>query len=47
VVKIPLNVEHWHGASHNSAMTHTAIVPSATNGTIWMKPVTDADYNNI
>lgn len=45
VVKIPVNVEHWHGASHASAMTHIAIVPAATNGTIWMTPVTDADYN--
>jgi 4-carboxymuconolactone decarboxylase len=47
VVKIPVNVEHWHGASHESAMTHIAIVPSATNGTIWMTSVLEADYNNI
>ena len=47
VVKIPPNVEHWHGASHESGMIHIAIVPSAVNGTIWMTPVLDADYNNI
>ena len=27
VVKIPKNVVHWHGASHNSEMVHIAIVP--------------------
>jgi 4-carboxymuconolactone decarboxylase len=45
VVKIPVNVEHWHGASHHSAMTHIAIVPSDQNGTIWLKPVTDTEYD--
>lgn len=45
VVKIPGNVEHWHGGSHQSTMTHIAIVPSATNGSIWLKPVTDAEYD--
>jgi 4-carboxymuconolactone decarboxylase len=45
VVKIPVNVEHWHGASHESAMTHIAIVPSDQTGTIWLTPVTDTDYN--
>jgi 4-carboxymuconolactone decarboxylase len=45
VIKIPVNVEHWHGASHESAMTHIAIVPSAVNGTIWMTPVSDTDYD--
>ena len=27
VVKIPKNVIHWHGASHNNLMVHIAIVP--------------------
>lgn len=45
VVKIPVGVEHWHGGSHTSAMTHIAIVPSATNGSIWLTPVTDGEYN--
>lgn len=47
VVKIPVNVEHWHGASHQSGMSHIAIVPTEQNGTIWMTPVADADYNTI
>jgi 4-carboxymuconolactone decarboxylase len=47
VVKIPVNIEHWHGASHNSSMTHIAIVPTDKNGTIWMLPVTDNEYNRI
>jgi 4-carboxymuconolactone decarboxylase len=48
VVKIPKNVIHWHGASHNSAMVHIAIVPDLDNDkTEWLQPVTDAEYNNI
>lgn len=47
VVKIPVNVEHWHGGSHNSSMVHTAIVPTVENGTIWLQPVTDAEYNTV
>ncbi|WP_413511686.1 cupin domain-containing protein [Myroides odoratus] len=45
VVKIPANVEHWHGASHDMGMSHIAIVPSDTNATIWFKPVTNVQYN--
>jgi 4-carboxymuconolactone decarboxylase len=46
VVKIGKGVEHWHGASYNSSMTHTAIVPDAENDkTEWLKPVTDDEYN--
>jgi 4-carboxymuconolactone decarboxylase len=36
-----------HAASHNSPMTHIAIVPTDKNGTIWMLPVTDNEYNRI
>ncbi len=47
VVKIPVAVEHWHGASQSTSLTHTAMVPSSTNGTIWLDPVSDADYNSV
>lgn len=47
VIKIPKNVEHWHGASHESAMRHIAIIPdSATDKTEWLTPVIDTDYNS-
>jgi len=48
VVKIPKNVEHWHGASLNSSMTHIAIVPELDKDkTEWLAPVTDEEYNSF
>jgi len=47
VVKIPKNIIHWHGASHNSAMVHIAIVPEIDKDkTEWLQPVTDEEYNS-
>ena len=47
VVKIPKNVMHWHGASHNSSMTHIAIAPELDKDkTEWLQPVTDEQYNS-
>lgn len=47
VVKIPKNVKHWHGASHESAMRHVAMVPDRDEDkTEWLEPVTDAQYNS-
>jgi len=46
VVKIAPDVRHWHGASHQSSLTHLAIVPSARpDGTDWQQPVTAEEYN--
>ena len=40
-------ITHWHGASKGSSMTHIATVPDANNpkATVWLKPVTDIEYN--
>lgn len=39
------DVEHWHGATPHSSMTHIAINPNTENGIVnWLKPVTDAEY---
>jgi len=47
VVKIPGDVAHWHGASHNSSMAHTAIGTNRDEGsTEWLGPVTDEEYNS-
>ncbi len=47
VVKIPKHIRHWHGASHNSAMAHIAIVPELDKDkTEWLQPVTDVEYNS-
>lgn len=46
VVKIPLNVEHWHGAAPDSNFAHISIEPNIPNNeTTWLKPVTDKEYN--
>jgi len=46
VIKIPKNVEHWHGASHNNLMRHIAIVPDKDKDkTEWLLPVSDTEYN--
>ena len=40
------NIEHWHGASSESQMTHIAITNDKGNGAVvWLKPVTDEEYN--
>lgn len=46
VVKIPKNVLHWHGAAHNSAMRHIAMISDYDKDkTEWFEPVNDEDYN--
>jgi quercetin dioxygenase-like cupin family protein len=47
VVKCLPNVEHWHGASPDSTMTHIAVNPNTQNGIVnWLEPVTDEQYNS-
>lgn len=46
VITCPPNVEHWHGASPGTSMTHIAINPNADKGVVnWLRPVTDQEYN--
>ncbi len=45
VVKIPPNVEHWHGAAPDSMFAHISIEPNIPNNeTTWLDPVTDKEY---
>jgi quercetin dioxygenase-like cupin family protein len=45
-VHILPGIEHWHGASHNSAFTHIAINPNTQEGIVnWLEPVKDEEYN--
>src|SRR5215212_11495111 len=40
------DIEHWHGASSESHMTHLAITnDKGAGGVVWLKPVTDEEYN--
>lgn len=47
VVRIPLNVEHWHGAAPDSWFTHISVETNLPNNeTTWLEPVTAAEYND-
>lgn len=47
VIRCSPEIEHWHGASPNSTLTHIAISPNLNKGgVIWLKPVSDKEYNN-
>lgn len=48
VVLCSPDVEHWHGASPESGMTHLAITNyKGEVGVTWLKPVTDEEYNAV
>jgi quercetin dioxygenase-like cupin family protein len=48
VVNIPENVEHWHGASANEAMSHIAITNYKGEVQVtWLQPVNDDEYGNV
>jgi len=48
VVIIPAGVEHWHGATKDSALTHLAVTNSAKEGAVkWLQQVTDEEYNKL
>jgi 4-carboxymuconolactone decarboxylase len=48
VVKIPKNIEHWHGASPDTLMRHIALVPDFDKDkTEWLQPVSNEEYNSF
>ncbi|MFC3829391.1 MULTISPECIES: (R)-mandelonitrile lyase [Niastella] len=48
VVKCPPGVEHWHGASPDTKLTHIAIVTNAEKGnSVWLQKVTDKQYHGL
>jgi len=45
MVNIPENVEHWHGASAKSAMTHIAITNyEEEEQVVWLQSVSEEEY---
>src|SRR5258705_2177041 len=47
VVNIPPDVEHWHGASPDSELTHIAVNPNTQKGiVVWLERVTDEEYGS-
>jgi 4-carboxymuconolactone decarboxylase len=48
IVVIPSGVEHWHGAAHDSSMTHIVVTNNSKEGAVeWMSPVTDEEYDRV
>jgi len=48
VVQIPAGLEHWHGASPDSAFTHIAVNANSQLGLVnWMSRVTDEEYHSF
>jgi len=47
VVVVPSLVEHWHGAAHDSSLTHIAITNTTEGPVEWLTPVTDEEYNSV
>jgi len=45
VVEIPLDTEHWYGATFFSRFTYISITPNINKGlVVWLKPVSDEEY---
>jgi quercetin dioxygenase-like cupin family protein len=45
VIKCLPNIEHWHGATQDGAMTHLAISLNTHKGIVtWLRSVTDQEY---
>jgi 4-carboxymuconolactone decarboxylase len=48
VVVIPSDVEHWHGASKDSSLTHIVITNNSPEGPVkWLERVSDEEYNKL
>jgi quercetin dioxygenase-like cupin family protein len=47
VIKCAPGVEHWHGASPGSGFAYIAVTPTQKGKTVWLKPVTDEEYNSV
>jgi len=45
VVKCPLDVPHWHGASADTAFVQVAITGREKGETVWLDAVTDEEYH--
>ena len=46
VIKCLPGVEHWHGASPSGGFAYIGITPAQKGKTIWLKRVTDEEYNS-
>jgi len=47
VIKCLPGVEHWHGDSPQSSSTYIGTTPTPKGKTIWLKRVTDEEYQSV
>jgi quercetin dioxygenase-like cupin family protein len=48
VIKCQPNKVHWHGASHDSSLSHIAVNPNAGDKIVeWLEKVSDEEYDRI
>jgi 4-carboxymuconolactone decarboxylase len=47
IIKCLPGVEHWHGAAPNSSFSYVAVTPIQKGKTIWLRRVTDEEYNSV
>ncbi|GAA4740215.1 cupin domain-containing protein [Flavisolibacter ginsenosidimutans] len=47
IIKCDPGIEHWHGAAPNSSFSYVGVTPTQKGKTIWLKRVTEAEYNSI
>ena len=47
VIRSEPGVEHWHGATPSSPFAYFAVTPTQKGKTIWLKPVTKAEYDAV
>lgn len=47
IIKCLPGVEHWHGAAPSSSFAYVGVTPTQKGKTIWLKKVTDEEYNSI
>jgi quercetin dioxygenase-like cupin family protein len=47
VIKSLPGVEHWHAAAPQSNFAYIAVTPTQKGKTIWLKPVTESEYNTV
>ncbi len=47
IIKCLPGVEHWHGAAPGSSFAYVAVTPARKGKTMWLKRVSDAEYNSV
>lgn len=47
IIKSLPGAEHWHGAAPGSSFAYIGVTPVTKGKTIWLKKVTDSEYNSI